>query len=146
MNKNIQEIPAGYAVSETPALYTVSYKNEVSGNELSWNRSTLKLVRVWKKPARGRLEILIYEHEPFSRYDLERLMFREGNAYAVCRRVRKSGNYIITPLGSRGSLMKELKYFGKKFKPIFQDHPRLCEKYSEEHFFDLDYCWKENLI
>ena len=122
------------SVQETPALYSVSVKD----------RFCIKAVRVWKNPAHARLEIKPIRKS--SRYSLERLILEGGYAKSVYRKVGKSGNYSITPLDDLDSLLKELKYFGKKFKGIFAINQQLNEVYLKDYFSDLGYCWKRKII
>ena len=122
-----------FKVYESQAKYIVSYE---SGSQI-------KKVTVWKEPASGRLEI--QSAGKIGRYSLERLIFSDGNASAVYRKVRRSGNKIVGRLYDLDSLMKELKYFGGKFKSIFDADSRI-KAYAENHFHDLHYCWKNKLI
>ncbi|HLC81546.1 MAG TPA: hypothetical protein VJH68_02720 [Candidatus Nanoarchaeia archaeon] len=122
------------SIKETAALYQVAYED----------KSGIRQVTIWKEPAHSRLELRSLNQR--SRYALERLVLEQGNAKLVCRRVRKTGNYILTPLDNLPGLMKELHYFGRMFKPIFMINPVLSELYQEEHFFDFNYCWRENII
>ena len=116
-------------VKETRQLYTVSYQDGFK----------IKTARIWKNPIHSRLDI---EHlGKNKKYKLERLIIRDGHSKSVYRKAMIHAS--VKPLHDLTTLMKEVRYFSKNFRPIFYNNLMLQE-FLESHFFDINFYYNSS--